>query len=188
MTAATSVSVDYRCSWGRRQNKNCRSCGLSMTLICSRQERKMRFRPTIVPESWLCTCLSVFGFNPPDANRKDPVAPIPNSSASPIQINVLARLCRLIVNDQPLGAVLLVSYVVLSFSLTPGLFSYDRIIGAPIIQQSTGRGGAGNIRSPSREPLTGRGPEDHSDTRGRDPIPSTDPYLVCDLLLLFSVK
>jgi len=38
--------------------------------------------------------------------------------------------------------------------------------------QSSGRGGAGNIRSPSREvgPIT-PGPEDYSDTRGRDPIP-----------------
>jgi hypothetical protein len=41
---------------------------------------------------------------------------------------------------------------------------------------STGRGGAGNYRSPSRERGTnGDGPEDFSDTRGRDPIPSRDP-------------
>jgi len=41
---------------------------------------------------------------------------------------------------------------------------------------STGRGGAGNIRSPSREPIPPHtGPEDFSDTRGRDPIPSRDP-------------
>lgn len=40
--------------------------------------------------------------------------------------------------------------------------------------QLTGRGGAGNFRSPSREPVVG-GPEDYSDTRGRDPIPSRDP-------------
>jgi len=43
---------------------------------------------------------------------------------------------------------------------------------------STGRGGAGNLRSPSREPIRGPGPEDYSDTRGRDPIPSTDPYVI----------
>jgi len=40
----------------------------------------------------------------------------------------------------------------------------------------TGRGGAGNYRSPSREPARGPGPEDYSDTRGRDPIPSRDPH------------
>ena len=51
------------------------------------------------------------------------------------------------------------------------------------MQQSTGRGGSGNIRSPSREPVRGPGPEDYSDTRGRDPIPSRDPNEVCDLLL-----
>ena len=46
-----------------------------------------------------------------------------------------------------------------------------------------GRGGAGNIRSPSREPVRGRGPEDYSDTRGREPIPSGDPNVVCDYCL-----
>jgi len=45
--------------------------------------------------------------------------------------------------------------------------------------QSSGRGGAGNIRSPSREPANGGpGPEDYSDTRGRDPIPSGDPSVI----------
>ncbi|KAN0114287.1 hypothetical protein V8E52_006783 [Russula decolorans] len=45
--------------------------------------------------------------------------------------------------------------------------------------QLTGRGGAGNFRSPSREPVPGeRGPDDYSDTRGRDPIPSGDPNVV----------
>jgi len=45
--------------------------------------------------------------------------------------------------------------------------------------QLTGRGGAGNFRSPSREPVPGeRGPDDYSDTRGRDPIPSLDPNVV----------
>lgn len=45
--------------------------------------------------------------------------------------------------------------------------------------QSTGRGGAGNFRSPSRERgAGGRGPEDYSDTRGRDPIPSGDPNVI----------
>jgi hypothetical protein len=45
--------------------------------------------------------------------------------------------------------------------------------------QSTGRGGAGNIRSPSRDPIEPTpGPEDYSDPRGRDPIPSRDPGLV----------
>ncbi|KAF8461566.1 hypothetical protein DFH94DRAFT_671918 [Russula ochroleuca] len=43
--------------------------------------------------------------------------------------------------------------------------------------QLTGRGGAGNFRSPSREPAT-NGPEDYSDTRGRDPIPSRDPDVI----------
>lgn len=44
----------------------------------------------------------------------------------------------------------------------------------------SGRGGAGNYRSPSREheASSGPGPEDFSDTRGRDPIPSSDPNLV----------
>lgn len=42
----------------------------------------------------------------------------------------------------------------------------------------SGRGGAGNYRSPSREPARGPGPEDYSDTRGRDPIPSRDPNVV----------
>lgn len=69
--------------------------------------------------------------------------------------------------------------VLLSSSQTPGL-----IIGASI-QQLTGRGGAGNFRSPSREPAK-NGPEDYSDTRGRDPISSRDPAVVCDLLLLVS--
>jgi hypothetical protein len=47
------------------------------------------------------------------------------------------------------------------------------------ILTSTGRGGAGNIRSPSREPIAPHtGPEDFSDTRGRDPIPSLDPNVV----------
>ena len=54
---------------------------------------------------------------------------------------------------------------------------------AVLIQQLTGRGGAGNYRSPSRERVTG-GPEDYSDPRGRDPIPSRDPNEVCDLLVL----
>ncbi len=55
------------------------------------------------------------------------------------------------------------------------------IFGASI-QQSTGRGGYGNYRSPSREYRVSQdGPEDFSDTRGRDPIPSRDPYLVCNL-------
>jgi hypothetical protein len=71
-------------------------------------------------------------------------------------------------------------------NLAPGS-SYDRLIGAFIIQQSTGRGGAGNFRSPSKEPQLGLGPDDYSDTRGRDPIPATDPYVVCDLLLLSSL-
>jgi len=45
--------------------------------------------------------------------------------------------------------------------------------------QSTGRGGVGNFRSPSRERgAGGRGPEDFSDTRGRDPIPSGDPNVI----------
>jgi len=43
--------------------------------------------------------------------------------------------------------------------------------------QLTGRGGAGNYRSLSRERAAG-GPEDYSDTRGRDPIPSGDPDVI----------
>ena len=62
--------------------------------------------------------------------------------------------------------------------------SHDRIF---LALQSTGRGGAGNYRSPSREHAPGgTGPEDYSDTRGRDPIPSRDPDVVCDLLLLLA--
>jgi len=37
--------------------------------------------------------------------------------------------------------------------------------------QSSGRGGTGNIRSPSRDPVDPTGPEDYSDTRGRDLLP-----------------
>jgi len=43
---------------------------------------------------------------------------------------------------------------------------------------STGRGGAGNIRSPSRDPVVNKGPEDFSDTRGREPVPAGDPSAV----------
>ncbi|KAH9995894.1 hypothetical protein BJV74DRAFT_828860 [Russula compacta] len=43
--------------------------------------------------------------------------------------------------------------------------------------QSTGRGGAGNFRSPSRG-REGTGPEDYSDTRGREPIPAGDPNAI----------
>ncbi|KAF8477696.1 hypothetical protein DFH94DRAFT_755029 [Russula ochroleuca] len=44
---------------------------------------------------------------------------------------------------------------------------------------STGRGGAGNVRYPPRKrEATGPGPEDYSDTRGRDPIPANDPHVV----------
>ncbi|KAI0055366.1 hypothetical protein BV25DRAFT_1833215 [Artomyces pyxidatus] len=42
---------------------------------------------------------------------------------------------------------------------------------------STGRGGAGNIRSASRDPV-GPGPEDVSDTRGREPVSARDPTLL----------
>jgi hypothetical protein len=52
-------------------------------------------------------------------------------------------------------------------------FSSSHILA--INQESTGRGGAGNIRLPSNERVEGRGPEDYSDTRGRDPIPARDP-------------
>jgi len=45
-----------------------------------------------------------------------------------------------------------------------------------VVVQSSGRGGSGNIRSPSKDPeQRGHGPEDYSDTRGRDPVPSRDP-------------
>jgi len=43
---------------------------------------------------------------------------------------------------------------------------------------STGRGGAGNIRAPSQDPVSTAGPEDYSDTRGREPIPAGDPSVV----------
>lgn len=55
------------------------------------------------------------------------------------------------------------------------------------IQKLTGRGGAGNYRSPSRGHPREPGPEDFSDTRGRDPISSRDPEEVCDLVLVFLV-
>lgn len=42
------------------------------------------------------------------------------------------------------------------------------------VLQMTGRGGAGNYRSPSCDRAT-NGPEDYSDTRGREPVPSGDP-------------
>ena len=45
-------------------------------------------------------------------------------------------------------------------------FSYD-LIGAP--QQSTGRGGTGNLRAPSVDLPRVAGPDDYSDSRGRDP-------------------
>ncbi|KAI9447135.1 hypothetical protein BJY52DRAFT_1420490 [Lactarius psammicola] len=38
--------------------------------------------------------------------------------------------------------------------------------------QSTGRGGVGNIRTPSVDRVGASGPDDFSDTRGRDPIPT----------------
>ncbi|KAI0251121.1 hypothetical protein BJV78DRAFT_1282647 [Lactifluus subvellereus] len=40
--------------------------------------------------------------------------------------------------------------------------------------QYSGRGGTGNIRSPSQDPVVG-GPDDYSDTRGREPIPTRYP-------------
>ena len=56
--------------------------------------------------------------------------------------------------------------------------SHDRIIViGPPKQQMTGRGGAGNYRSPSCDRATD-GPEDYSDTRGREPVPSGDPDAV----------
>lgn len=66
-----------------------------------------------------------------------------------------------LLNDRSLGAV--DSYVLL---ITPNLSSYH-LNGAP--QQSSGRGGAGNIRSPSGDRVTS-GPDDFSNTRGRDPV------------------
>jgi len=44
-------------------------------------------------------------------------------------------------------------------------------------QQSTGRGGFGNIRPLSCSRAVS-GPDDYSDTRGRDLIPAGDPYTV----------
>jgi len=63
--------------------------------------------------------------------------------------------------------------------------SHDRIVLpitaiAPPKQQKqvmTGRGGAGNFRSPSCDRVSD-GPEDYSDTRGRDPVPAGDPNAV----------
>jgi hypothetical protein len=89
------------------------------------------------------------------------------------------------VNAHSLGAVPVVSCVVLSFSNPNRARLLTILCFGASIQQLTGRGGAGNFRSPSREPVPGeRGPDDYSDTRGRDPIPSGDPNVVCDLLLL----
>jgi len=52
--------------------------------------------------------------------------------------------------------------------------------GTPPIQLSTGRGGSGNIRSPSKDPVViTAGPEDYSNTCGREPIPAGDPSVVC---------
>ncbi|KAI0259985.1 hypothetical protein BC834DRAFT_902893 [Gloeopeniophorella convolvens] len=48
--------------------------------------------------------------------------------------------------------------------------------GRPAALQSSGRGGAGNIRSASASrDRTAAGPDDFSDTRGRDPVPGRDP-------------
>jgi hypothetical protein len=61
--------------------------------------------------------------------------------------------------------------VLVCWFLSPHLSSYD-LIGAPS-QYSSGRGGVGNIRSPSRDvDRVAPGPEDISDTRGRDPLPA----------------
>jgi hypothetical protein len=68
-------------------------------------------------------------------------------------------------------------------------FSYDRVVAitatttivSAIIdgtkQQSTGRGGMGNIRALFCSRAVS-GPDDYSDTRGRDLIPAGDPYRV----------
>jgi len=42
---------------------------------------------------------------------------------------------------------------------------------------STGRGGVGNFRSPSSDRAVD-GPEDYSNTRGREPVPAGDPNVV----------
>ncbi len=67
------------------------------------------------------------------------------------------------------------------FLLTTGIYF------GTLIQPSNGRGGLGNYRSSSREYRASHdGPEDFSDTRGRDksPIHSCDPDVVCNLLPL----
>ena len=56
-------------------------------------------------------------------------------------------------------------------------------------QQSTDRGGAGTFHTSLRgREDTEPGPEDYSDTRGRDLIPARDPDVVCHLLLLLRHK
>jgi len=47
--------------------------------------------------------------------------------------------------------------------------------------QSTGRGGAGNLREPSVDLPRVAGPEDYSDTRGRDPVRYRDEDVVISL-------
>jgi hypothetical protein len=54
--------------------------------------------------------------------------------------------------------------------LNDGITSLDQI--------SFGRGGFRNISKLSNELVKGPGPEDYSDTRGRDPIPRGDPDMV----------
>jgi hypothetical protein len=53
------------------------------------------------------------------------------------------------------------------------------MMASPLFDQvSVGRGGTGNMLEPSNEFVKGPGPEDYSDTRGRDPFPSRDPDIV----------
>ena len=78
-------------------------------------------------------------------------------------------------NDPSLGAV--VWYVVLLPLPYPWNSSADDRNHYCRHQQSTGRGGAGNFRSPSCDRAVS-GPDDYSDTRGREPIPTIDPDMV----------
>lgn len=119
-----------------------------------------RLEPTSVPDR---TLLSASSKNP------DPQKPLH------LLITALHICPPNVPNDHPRGVVYS-CVVVLPCPWDSS--SHDRIILiGPPKQQMTGRGGAGNYRSPSCD-RAANGPEDYSDTRGREPVPSGDPDAV----------
>ena len=67
---------------------------------------------------------------------------------------------------------------------------YSQVVCTPLEQASSGRGGVGNIRPESREPIArgrGQGPDDFSPSRGRELRTSVDET-VRILSFLFSLS